>query len=45
VHVVRGKARVNGVDLAAGDAVALSEERQVRVEGIDVSELLVFDLA
>jgi redox-sensitive bicupin YhaK (pirin superfamily) len=45
VHVVRGKARVNGVDLGAGDAVALSEEPQVRVEGVDASELLVFDLA
>lgn len=45
VHVVRGKARVNGVDLGAGDAVALSEERHVRIEGVDASELLVFDLA
>jgi redox-sensitive bicupin YhaK (pirin superfamily) len=45
VHVVRGKARVNGVDLAAGDAIALSGEREVRVEGMDTSEILVFDLA
>ena len=45
VHVVRGKARVNGTDLGAGDAVALSAERHVRIEGIDGSELLVFDLA
>ena len=45
VHTVRGRARVNGVDLAAGDAVALSEERTVRIEGIDAAELLVFDLA
>jgi redox-sensitive bicupin YhaK (pirin superfamily) len=45
VHVVRGKARVNGIDLGAGDAVALSAERLVRVEGIEASELLVFDLA
>jgi redox-sensitive bicupin YhaK (pirin superfamily) len=45
VHVVRGTARVNGTELAAGDAVALSGERLVRVEGLDASELLVFDLA
>lgn len=45
VHVVRGKASVNGTELAAGDAVALSEERTVRIEGIDDGELLVFDLA
>jgi len=44
VHVVRGGVRVNGVDLAAGDAVALSEERTVRIEGIDAGEVLVFDL-
>jgi redox-sensitive bicupin YhaK (pirin superfamily) len=45
VHVVRGRARVNGTELAAGDAVALSEERTVRIEGIDGGEVLVFDLA
>lgn len=45
VHVVRGRAKVNGTELGAGDAVALSEERTVRIEGIDASELLVFDLA
>jgi hypothetical protein len=33
------------VELAAGDAAALSEERTVRIEGIDAGELLVFDLA
>jgi redox-sensitive bicupin YhaK (pirin superfamily) len=45
VHVVRGKLSVNGNILSAGDAVALSEERTVRIEGIDEGELLVFDLA
>jgi len=45
VHAVRGRARVNGVELAAGDAAALSEERTVRIEGIDAAEVLVFDLA
>jgi redox-sensitive bicupin YhaK (pirin superfamily) len=45
VHVVRGSARVAGTALGAGDAVALSEERTVRIEGIDAAEVLVFDLA
>jgi redox-sensitive bicupin YhaK (pirin superfamily) len=45
VHVVRGSARVNGAALGAGDAAALSEERTVRIEGIDAGEVLVFDLA
>jgi redox-sensitive bicupin YhaK (pirin superfamily) len=44
VHVVRGTARINGIALAAGDAAALSEERTVRIEGIDAGEVLVFDL-
>lgn len=45
VHVARGKVRVNGRDLAAGDGAAISDERAVRVEGIDAGEVLVFDLA
>jgi quercetin 2,3-dioxygenase len=45
VHVARGKVRVNGRELAQGDAVGLSEEPEVRVEGIDDAEVLVFDLA
>jgi redox-sensitive bicupin YhaK (pirin superfamily) len=47
VHVARGSARVNGQDLAAGDAVALSDEAAVVVEGLpeaQVGEVLVFDL-
>jgi redox-sensitive bicupin YhaK (pirin superfamily) len=44
VHVVRGQAQVNGAALSAGDAVALSDERTVRIQGIDASEVLVFDL-
>jgi redox-sensitive bicupin YhaK (pirin superfamily) len=45
VHVARGKVRVNGRDLAAGDGAALEAEKQVRVEGVDGGEVLVFDLA
>lgn len=45
VHVARGNVRVNGRDLAAGDAAALSSEPAVRIEGVDGGEVLVFDLA
>jgi redox-sensitive bicupin YhaK (pirin superfamily) len=45
VHVVRGRAKINDAEVGAGDAVGLSEERTVRIEGIDAAELLVFDLA
>jgi redox-sensitive bicupin YhaK (pirin superfamily) len=50
VHVARGKVRVNGQELAAGDAASFSDEAAVRVEGTgasptDEAEVLVFDLA
>ena len=45
VQVARGKLRVNGRELAAGDGAALSDEAGVRVEGLDSGEVLVFDLA
>jgi redox-sensitive bicupin YhaK (pirin superfamily) len=45
VHVARGKVRVNGRDLGAGDAIGLSDEKGVRIEGVDGGEVLVFDLA
>jgi redox-sensitive bicupin YhaK (pirin superfamily) len=48
VHVARGKVKVNGRELSAGDAIALSDEAELRVEGAednDSGEVLVFDLA
>jgi redox-sensitive bicupin YhaK (pirin superfamily) len=45
VHVARGKARVNGHELSAGDGAAFSNEQAVQVDGISASEVLVFDLA
>lgn len=45
VHVARGRARVNGKELAAGDGAAISGEPAVQVEGIEGAEVLVFDLA
>jgi redox-sensitive bicupin YhaK (pirin superfamily) len=45
VHIARGKARINGSALSAGDGAAMSDEPSVKVEGVDASEVLVFDLA
>ena len=44
VQVARGRVRVNGIELAAGDGAALSEESALRIEGIEGGEVLVFDL-
>jgi redox-sensitive bicupin YhaK (pirin superfamily) len=44
VHVARGKVRVNGRELEAGDGAALSDESSIRVEGVDGGEVLGFDL-
>jgi redox-sensitive bicupin YhaK (pirin superfamily) len=45
VQVARGRARVNGTELKAGDGASLSDESQLRIEGIEGAEVLVFDLA
>ena len=44
VQVVRGKARVAGQDLSAGDGLAVSQVSSVSMEGLEASELLAFDL-
>ena len=45
IHVARGKVKINGRELSAGDGASLSDEKTVKVEGIDGGEVLVFDLA
>ncbi len=45
VHVARGRVRVNGRELAAGDGASVSDEAALRVEGVAGGEVLVFDLA
>ena len=45
VHLVRGRLAVNGHALSAGDALLLRDEAQVRIEGGQDAEVLVFDLA
>ena len=44
VQVARGKVSVNGSVLSAGDGAAMTGETHVRIEGIETSEVLVFDL-
>jgi quercetin 2,3-dioxygenase len=45
VQVAQGSLKVNGETLHAGDGAALSDEAQLRLEGIDQAKVLVFDLA
>ena len=45
VHVARGKVRVNGQELGAGDALSASQEARLEIEGVSDGEILVFDLA
>lgn len=45
VQVARGAVRINSQELAAGDGVAISDERHLTIEGVDRAEILVFDLA
>lgn len=45
IQVARGIAAVNGQTLREGDGLAVSDERQLDIVGIDNAELLLFDLA
>jgi len=45
VHVARGKVRIEGKELSAGDGAGISHQKSVKIEGIDGGEVLVFDLA
>ncbi|NEX64019.1 pirin family protein [Noviherbaspirillum galbum] len=44
VHVIRGNVSVNGVSLAGGDALKLSDEALVTLNQADDAEVLLFDL-
>jgi redox-sensitive bicupin YhaK (pirin superfamily) len=44
VHMARGGARVNGQALEAGDALKISGEQRVRIDGGRGAEVLLFDL-
>jgi redox-sensitive bicupin YhaK (pirin superfamily) len=45
VYVARGAAQVNGIALAAGDAAAITGEREITVERGSAAEILLFDLS
>lgn len=44
VHLAEGEAIINGEHLKAGDALALSEEPEVRMKAEKPSQILLFDL-
>lgn len=44
VHVARGKLLVNGIALAAGDALKATDETLVTLSGAEAAEVLLFDL-
>jgi len=45
LQVSRGAVQLNGSQLKAGDGVAVSLEKEIRVRARDASEVLLFDLA
>ena len=45
VQLARGRVRLNGRELAAGDGAAVSQEPALELEALEDAELLVFDLA
>ena len=47
LHVIRGGVSVNGTALKTGDAVAVSDESQLRIDGAEKepAEIMLFDLA
>jgi quercetin 2,3-dioxygenase len=45
VHVARGRAKVNGQVLGAGDGASTETSGKVEIEGVDAAEVLLFDLA
>jgi redox-sensitive bicupin YhaK (pirin superfamily) len=45
VQVARGKVKLNGVELVAGDGAAVSNETQLEIVASEAAELLLFDLA
>ena len=45
LHVARGECRVNGQELAAGDAVQVSDEAALELSTASQAEVLLFDLA
>ncbi len=45
IHVARGTVEIEGRELSAGDAIAVTRKTSVEIKGKDDGEVLVFDLA
>jgi redox-sensitive bicupin YhaK (pirin superfamily) len=45
IQVARGAVELNGTGLAQSDGAAVSDEAEIRIAGVEPSEVLVFDLA
>ncbi|GAA4049487.1 pirin family protein [Streptomyces shaanxiensis] len=45
VHVVRGEVRLDGEELAAGDAVRITDAEDVEAVGVSAAELLIWEMA
>jgi quercetin 2,3-dioxygenase len=45
VHMARGAATLNGVQLSAGDGAAISQEEVLEFRAVEDAEILLFDLA
>jgi redox-sensitive bicupin YhaK (pirin superfamily) len=45
LQLASGELMVNGEQLRRGDGLAIAEEREVRIEALDASEFLLFDMA
>jgi len=45
VQVARGRIRINGQEIAAGDGAAIRDEKQIEIRGESPAEVLLFDLA
>jgi quercetin 2,3-dioxygenase len=45
IQVAVGRIQVNGVELGQGDGAAVSDETVLRIQAVEASEVLVFDLA
>jgi redox-sensitive bicupin YhaK (pirin superfamily) len=45
VQVLRGSVKANGLELSAGDAIAVSDENRLSFAGSTNAEIMLFDLA
>jgi redox-sensitive bicupin YhaK (pirin superfamily) len=45
IQIAKGAVKLNGAELKAGDGAALSDEPEIKVEALEPSEVLAFDLA